>query len=123
MNVNITIIGGNLTCDPELRHSANGTSYCKFGVAINETYKEKQKTVFVNVTAFGRTGEVIAEYLKKGDPILINDAKLDFSEWEKNGERRTQLAVICRGFQFVGGKKDDTGVASSTQDDADNIPF
>lgn len=102
------IIGGNLTRDPELRYGQSGTAFCKFGVAINETYKDQQKTVFVNCTAFGKLAEVIAKHLVKGAPFF-GEGRLDFSQWEKNGEKRSALGMIVEHFQFVGSKSDDSG--------------
>lgn len=123
--VNKVLIGGNLTRDPELRVLDNGTALVKFCVAINESWgtgeDRKEKTIFVNVTAFGRTGEAIEKYLSKGDPILITDAKLDFSEWtdKTTGTKRSALSVKCEAFQFVGGKRDDA--PNETQ--SDEVPF
>lgn len=122
MNYNRVIIGGNLTRDPELRYSQSGTAICKFGVAINETYttngEKRQNTHFVDVTAFGRTGETINQYLKKGDPFF-GEGKLEFSSWEdrSTGQKRNKLAVIVERFQFVGGsRRDDSAPAT-------DVPF
>lgn len=125
MNVNRVFLAGNLTRDPELLHMSNGTALCKFGVAVNEKYtsggEKKEKTVFVDVTAWARTAEVIAEHLKCGDPIFI-EGRLDFSEWtdESNGKslRRTKLAVVCERFQFVGSKRE-----SGAPKTNDGVPF
>lgn len=131
MNYNRVIIGGNLTRDPELRYSQSGTAICKFGVAINETYtsngEKRQNTHFVDVTVFGRTGEVINEHLRKGDPFF-GEGKLDFSSWEdrSTGQKRNKLAVIVERFQFVGSKRDSSPAGSKpSTDEADygDIPF
>jgi len=108
MNYNRTILAGNLTRDPEIRTTASGVIVGKFGLAVNEyAGKDKPKrTTFVNLTAFGRTAEVIGEHFKKGDPIHI-EGRLDFSEWtDKAGQKRTALGVVVDSFQFVGGKAD-----------------
>ncbi len=124
MNFNKVFLGGNLTRDPELRYSQGGTAYVKFGMAVNERFTRNgekcESTVFVDLTAFGKTGEAIAKYLKKGDPIFI-DGKLDFSTWKaQDGTNRSKLAVIVNGFQFIGSKRDDGAAPSST---SDTVPF
>lgn len=107
---NKVILIGNLTRDVEVRHSQSGTTYGKFGMAINETSRDgngekKEKVVFVDVTAFGRTAETLAKFLGKGDPLFI-EGRLDFSQWEaQDGTKRNKLSVICDRFQFLGGKK------------------
>lgn len=122
MNFNRVLIGGNLTRDPELRYSQGGTAYAKFGLAINETRvsngEKTEKTVFVDLTAFGKTAEAINTYLKKGDPIFV-EGKLDFSTWSDNttGATRSKLAVIVNTFQFIGSKRDDAAAAPS------EVPF
>lgn len=126
MNYNKTIIGGNLTRDPELRYTQGGTALCKFGVAVNETFtkdgEKRQKTHFVDCVAWGRTGEVINEHLSKGDPIFV-EGKLDFSSWEdrNTGQKRSKLEVNVLSFQFVGSKRD-SAPAKSPATDSD-IPF
>ena len=75
-NFNKVILAGNLTRDPELRYTPKGVAIAKFGMAINRTWKNeagesKEEVTFVDVDAFGRTAEVISQYLKKGRPILV----------------------------------------------------
>ncbi len=127
MNFNKVQLGGNLTRNPELRFSQGGKAYVKFGMAVNETWvsngEKRQSTVFVDLTAFGRTAEVINEHLKKGDPIFV-DGKLDYSTWtdKDTGNNRSKLAVIVNTFQFVGSKRE-TGDAAPATADSDTVPF
>lgn len=129
MNVNKIFLGGNLTRDPELRYGQSGKAYVKFGMAVNETFTRNgekcQSTVFVDLTAFGKTGETLAKYLKKGDPIFV-EGKLDYSTWvdKTTGANRNKLAVIVNSFQFVGSKSEtgDAAAAPSTPD-PDVVPF
>jgi single-strand DNA-binding protein len=126
MQFNKVFLGGNLTRDPELRYSQSGKAYVKFGMAVNERFTRNgekcESTTFVDLTAFGKTGEAIAKYLKKGDPIFI-DGKLDFSTWvAQDGGNRSKLAVIVNGFQFVGSKRE-TDAAASAPADSDTVPF
>lgn len=128
-NVNKVILMGNLTRDPELKHTNGGTALAKFGMAINETYggrddgERKQRTTFVDVVAWGRTGEVINEHLKKGDPIYL-EGRLDFSSWKDNatGQNRSKIEVVLDKFQFIGGKRDDTAKQAAPRND-NQVPF
>ena len=112
--VNKIILMGNTTRDPELRQLPSGTTVCDFGMATNRVYKtaageEKQETVFVDCTAFGRTAEVIAEYCPKGRSLFV-EGRLHYETWEdKTGNRRSKLSVIVENFQFVGGREQQHG--------------
>jgi single-strand DNA-binding protein len=115
--VNKVMLMGNTTRDAELRTLPSGTTICEFALATNRVYKttsgeEKQETVFIDCTAFGRTGEVIAEYCPKGRQLFV-EGRLHYETWEdKNGNRRSKLSVIVESFQFVGGRE---GVDSARQ--------
>src|SRR5258707_13151758 len=85
-NFNKVILAGNLTRDPELRYTPKGTAIAKIGLAINRSWKTetgetKEEVTFVDVDSFGRTAEVIAQYLKKGRPILM-EGRLKLDQWE-----------------------------------------
>jgi single-strand DNA-binding protein len=108
MNLNKTFIGGNLTRDPELRYTPNGTAICKISIANNRSWKsesgeKKEEVTFVEATAFGRTAETIGQYFKKGRPILI-EGRLKLDQWEKDGKKFSKLGVVVEGFQFCGGE-------------------
>ena len=107
MDYNKVIIGGTLVRDPELRYTPGGTAVCEFGIAINERWTDRdggkqERTTFADVTAFGRTAEVIAEYFRKGGQIMI-EGKLQTDEWQdkNSGQKRSKLKVVANGFQFV----------------------
>ena len=127
---NKVILMGNLTRDPELKHTQGGVALAKFGIATNETYggkdggERKQRTTFVDVVAWGRTGEVINEHLRKGDPIFI-EGRLDFSTWQDTatGQNRSKLEVVVLSFQFVGQKKESGAAAPRTGRNDDVVPF
>jgi single-strand DNA-binding protein len=122
---NKVILMGNLTRDPELRVTPKGTAVCQIGIAVNQTYKDKDgntkdETTFVDVDVFGRQAEVIAKYMTKGRPILI-EGRLKLDSWEsKEGEKRSKLKVVLENFQFVGSRGDGEGAAPapSTEDSA-----
>jgi single-strand DNA-binding protein len=106
-NFNKVILAGNLTRDPELRYTPKGTAVTEIGLAINRSWKNEagqmqDETTFVDVSAFGRTAEVIAQYLKKGRPILI-EGRLKYDQWDdkQSGQKRSKLRVVCDGFQFL----------------------
>lgn len=127
---------GYLTRDPELtRVGSKNTSLVKFGMAVNEKYTsrdgvKKERVVFVDIVVWARAGEVIHEYLSKGDPIFI-DGRLEFSTWidKGTGKNRSKLEVVAEKFQFVGGKRDDTAAAPSdlgpgaSAAPTDDVPF
>ena len=106
-NFNKVILAGNLTRDPEMRYTPKGMAIASFGMAINRTHtsetgEKKEEVTFVDVTAFGRTAEVISQYLKKGRPILI-EGRLKYDTWDdkQTGQKRSKLAVVADGFQFL----------------------
>ena len=108
-NFNKVILAGNITRDPELSYTASNTAICKFGMAVNRKWRDKnsnenrEETCFVDITAFGRTGEVINQYMSKGKPILI-EGRLNFSRWEaQDGTKRSKLDVVADKFEFIGG--------------------
>ena len=119
-NFNKVILAGNLTRDPELRYTPKGTAIARIGVAINRTWKNeagetKEEVTFVDADAFGRTAEVIAQYLKKGRPILI-DGRLKFDQWEdKNTHQKvSKLRVVVENFQFLdSGRPDGAGASEA----------
>ena len=100
------ILVGNLTRDPELRYTSEGTPVGKMGVAVNRRYRSKEgetkeEVSFFNVTAFGKSAEVVSKYLTKGAPIFI-DGRLKQSRYENSeGEKRQRVEVIMDRFEFL----------------------
>jgi len=114
-NFNKVILAGNLTRDPELRYTPKGMAIAKLGLAINRTWKNeagetKEEATFVDVDAFGRTAEVIGQYLKKGRPILM-EGRLSLDQWDdkQTGQKRSKLGVVLESFQFIDSGKGDGG--------------
>ncbi len=108
-NFNKVIIAGNLTRDPELRYTPKGTAIARLGLALNRRWKNdsgemQEETTFVDVDAFGRQAEVVAQYMKKGRPLLV-EGRLRLDQWEdkQSGARRSQLRVVLESFSFVDG--------------------
>ena len=116
-NVNSVVVTGNLTRDPELRHSAGGTAVCDLRVAVNGRRKEASgewvdKPNYFDITVFGGQGENCANYLAKGRPVAVQ-GRLDFQEWEaKDGiGKRQRVQIIADTVQFLGSKD---GASSSS---------
>ena len=112
-NVNVVVITGNLTKDPELRTTPNGTSVCKLRVAVNSRRKDSasgdwvDKPNFFDVTVWGAQGENCATYLSKGRPVAV-EGRLDWREWEaQDGSgKRQAVEIIANSVQFLGSRGD-----------------
>ncbi len=109
-NINVVVITGNLTRDPELRSTPGGTSVCKLRVAVNSRRKEGQtgewvdKPNYFDVTVWGAQGENCAQYLSKGRPVAV-EGRLDWREWEdKEGGKRQSVEIIANSVQFLGSR-------------------
>jgi single-strand DNA-binding protein len=109
-NYNKVFLMGNLTRDPELRYTPKGTAVAKLGLAVNRSWRSesgetREETTFVDVDAFGRQAETIAQYLKKGKPIFI-EGRLRLDTWDdkQTNQKRSKLGVILEAFQFIDSK-------------------
>lgn len=110
-NINVVVITGNLTQDPELRHTGGGTPVCELRVAVNSRRKDGQtgewvdKPNYFNVTVWGAQGENCATYLAKGRPVAI-EGRLDWREWEAKdgGGKRQAVQIIANSVQFLGSR-------------------
>src|SRR5258708_36039346 len=117
-NFNKVILAGNLTRDPELRYTPKGTAVAKIGLAINRTWKSesgesKEEVTFVDADAFGRTAEVIAQYMRKGRPIIL-EGRLKLDQWEDKNthQKQSKLRVVIESFQFLDSGRTDSGAPS-----------
>ena len=106
-NFNKVILAGNLTRDPELRYTPKGTAIARLGLALNRSYttetgEKKEEVTFVDVDAFGRQAEVIAQYMRKGGPILI-EGRLSLDQWEDKNthQKQSKLGVVLESFSFL----------------------
>ncbi len=109
-NVNVVVVTGNLTRDPELRSTGGGTTVCELRVAVNSRRKDQSgnwvdKPNFFNVVVFGGQGENCANYLSKGRPVAI-EGRLDWREWDaKDGSgKRQAVQIIANSVQFLGSR-------------------
>jgi single-strand DNA-binding protein len=108
-NINRVVLVGNLTRDPELRHTPSGTAVCKLRVAVNTRQKDAATGEWgdnFDVTVWGNQGESCAQYLSKGRPVGI-DGRLDWREWEaQDGTKRQAVEIIADTVQFLGSRGD-----------------
>lgn len=133
--VNKVILVGNLGNDPEVSASSGGVT--KISIATSESWKDKQtgekreRTEWHRVVAFGRLGEIMAEYLRKGSQVYI-EGKLQTNKWQdKNGNDRYTTEIIAQQMQMLGGKSGDSNKRPSNNeppqpgpdDFDDDIPF
>jgi single-strand DNA-binding protein len=113
-NVNVVVITGNLTRDPELRHTGGGTAVCELRVAVNSRRKDQSgnwvdKPNYFDVTVWGAQGENCANYLSKGRPVAI-EGRLDWREWEaKDGGKRQAVQIVANTVQFLGSRDGSSG--------------
>ena len=111
MNLNKVMVAGRLTRDPELRKLPNGNSVTNLGFVTNRVFKsgdeKKEEATFLDVKAWGASGETIAKYLGKGSPIFI-EGRLTLETWEASGEKRSKLVVTLENYKFIndGSRKD-----------------
>ena len=111
------IIVGNLTRDPELRSTPNGASVCSFSVAVNRTFRDsngeqKEDVSFIDCSAWGKLGEMISQYAKKGTGVLVS-GRLSQRSWEdKEGNKRSRVEIVAEDFNFTGNRSDNSGSQS-----------
>lgn len=111
---NRIILMGNLTRDPQLSYTPNNTAVCKFGLATNHRWKDREgnmrdETCFVDCTCFGRAAETFNQYMKKGRSAIV-EGRLKLDQWTApDGQKRSKHEVVVDNFQFVGGREDASG--------------
>lgn len=148
------ILAGNVTRDPEMRATPSGAQACNFTVAVNRVFRggdgnQQEQTSFIDCVAWGRMGETISQYVKKGSGIIVS-GRIEQRSWEDktSGQRRSRTEIIVDDFSFVGSEgggsrgastkkaadapaADDAGVDDIAPDDVpeddainlDDIPF
>ncbi|MBQ2380443.1 MAG: single-stranded DNA-binding protein [Akkermansia sp.] len=111
-NLNKVMLIGNLTADPEVRQTPRGNSLTELRLAVNRVSsgpnegERREETTFLDVTCWGRTGEVAAQYLSKGRPVFI-EGRLQMDTWEdkQTGQRRSRIRIIAENLQLLGGRE------------------
>ncbi len=127
-NVNKVMLLGVITRQPEIKYTLKGTAVCELGLALNSIRKgdggEKiEETTFVDVTLWGRTAEVAAEYAKKGSQIFV-DGRLQMESWDdkETGKKRSKIKVTVENIQLLGGKPSGNSPSSHRKDEDDAPP-
>jgi single-strand DNA-binding protein len=107
-NLNKVMLIGNLTRDPELRVTPKGTAICQFSLAVNRKFRDeagadREEVTYVDIEAWGKSGENIAKYCTKGRPLFV-EGRLRLDQWEDKTtkEKRSRMKVVCDNFQFLG---------------------
>ena len=108
MYLNKVLLYGNLTRDPELKTLPNGNNVASFGLATNRSFtkdgQRQEQTEFHNIVAFGKTAQIMTQYLKKGRPVYI-DGRLQTRSWDKDGVKQSRTEIIVDHFQFGPGER------------------
>jgi single-strand DNA-binding protein len=114
-NINRVVLVGNLTKDPELRHTPSGTAVCSLRLAVNTRRKDSatgewtEKPNYFDITVWGNQGESCAQYLAKGRPVAV-DGRLEWREWDaQDGTKRQAVEIIADSVQFLGSRGDGEG--------------
>jgi single-strand DNA-binding protein len=116
-NINRVVLVGNLTKDPELRHTPSGTPVCKLRLAVNTRRKDEtgqwtDKPNYFDITVWGNQAESCSQYLSKGRPVGV-DGRLEWREWDATdgSGKRQAVEVVAESVQFLGGRGDSGGDA------------
>lgn len=103
------IIAGNVTRDPEMRATPSGAQACNFTIAVNRVFRgsdggQQEQTSFIDCVAWGKSGETIAQYVKKGSALIVS-GRIEQRSWEDktSGQRRSRTEIVVDDFSFVGG--------------------
>ncbi len=127
---NKVILVGNLTRDIELRYSGTGTAIAKSAIATNRKYKradgtQVDDTCFIDITLFGRAGEIANQYLKRGSKILV-EGRLQFEQWsDQNGNKRSKHSVTVESMQMLDSKggAQDSGYQNYDNSSSENSSY
>lgn len=125
VNINRVLLTGNLTADPELKTTPNGTKVCRLRLANNQREKQGDdwgdRVNYFDITVFGAQGENCARYLAKGRPVAI-DGRLRWEEWQTDeGGKRQAIKIIADAVQFL-GSHEGGGSTSSAEGEAAAVP-
>lgn len=121
MSMNLVVLTGRITKDIEIKYSQGGSAYCRFTLAVNRAFK-KDETDFIFCTAFGKTSELIAEYLRKGSMCGVQ-GRLQQDTYEKDGQKISKTSVIVDKIEFLESKKEVESKKEYDDSDSDSFPF
>ncbi len=125
-DLNKVFLAGNLTRDPDVRHIPSGAAVATLGLAINRRYrdnsgKDKEEVVFVDVTVWDRAAENCGQYLTKGSPVLI-EGRLKLDQWEKDGKKQSKLSVVAERVQFLSSRGSGSGGSRTSSSEFEDAP-
>jgi single-strand DNA-binding protein len=127
--INRAVIVGNLTRDPELRSTPNGTSLCRLRVACSTSWRNKdtgefdERPNYFDVSVFGASGEACARFLEKGRPVAV-DGRLEWHEWTTaEGEHRQAVGILADSVQFLASRQREDGDDAALDDEQEAIAF
>ncbi|MGD0887173.1 MAG: single-stranded DNA-binding protein [Thermodesulfovibrionales bacterium] len=122
---NKIILIGNLTKDPELRYTPQGTPVASFRIAVNSKYKQsegfREETLFIDIVTFGKQAETCSQYLNKGNAILV-EGRLQERKWESDGQQKSKVEVVAQTVRFLPRKTDTQGQPPPSESDASSPP-
>ena len=115
---NKVILMGNPTRDVEVRTTASGQSVANFSLAISRSWRgqdgqQQDQTSFINCVAWGKVGDIIAQYVHKGSPLLVSGRLDQRSYQDKDGNKRSAVEVVVEDFNFVGSGRSDNSSPSA----------
>jgi len=126
-SMNKVMLMGNLTRPPEVKTLPSGNSVCEFGLAINRKFTtrdgdERDEVAYVELSCFGRGGEVIKQYCDKGSPLFV-EGRLRYDSWQNDkGEKRNRLSVIVDNFQLLPDGRGKGGSDTGSGSDGGGVP-
>ncbi len=123
---NRVILVGRLTRDPELRYLPSGTAVATFGIATSRSWtdkntnEKKEEVMFIDVTSFARSAEIVNQYLKKGNKVLV-EGRLALDRWtDQNGQNRSKHTVRADAVQFMETRAEAQNSANSYNNNSNN---
>ena len=127
--INRVVLVGNLTRDPELRSTPNGSSLCRLRVACSTSWRNKdtgefdERPNYFDVTVFGASGEACARFLTKGRPVAV-DGRLEWHEWTTaEGENRQAVGILADSVQFLATRQREDGEEAELAEEEETVAF
>ena len=108
-SANKVFLIGNLTRDPELKQISDKASVCSFGLAVNDRWttesgEKRESVMFIDCQAWNRMGEVIHQYVRKGNPLYV-EGKLKLDQWDKDGAKHSKHTITVEKMQLLGDNR------------------
>ncbi len=123
MAINKAIFEGRLTADPELRHSDAGRSYCRFSVAVDDSYRDTKKTYFLDVVAGEKTAEFITRYGRKGSRVLVEAKATQKTYTDRAGNNRSSIEFASQNVTLIDWPEKKTDPLDDFSDTNEQLPF